>query len=392
MGGGTRPFHLRVDALGGVAGDMFLAALLDARPELRDEAAALAAAIGPSLTLTVEKARNGGLHGLRVRFDCPGEPRGHVPANKPRHYHDYADALRRAAPDPAVATRATDILRRLGEAEAKVHGVELDAVHFHEVADWDSVADVLLVAWTLERLGIDSASVSPLPLGSGRVMTQHGPMPIPAPATAELLREMPVTDDGIAGERITPTGAAILAHLSPTTSLPFGPHRLVSAGYGLGHRSLDGIANVLRLSLYSAEAAPGDMVGILDLAVDDQTPEDLAVGLDRLRNAAGVLDVLQLPAFGKKGRMTTRIEVLCRPDALEPVARLCLSETTSLGVRMRLERRLTLSREADEAAGVRIKRATRPDGSVSVKAEMDDIAGAGDGAARAWRRRRAEGG
>ena len=383
------PLHLHLDALGGVAGDMMLAALLDARPDLAAEAQALARRIGPGLALILEETAEGGLRGRRLRFDWP--ERGEQGDHGPRHYSDYLAALTDAAPTDAVAERAGDILRRLAEAEARVHGVALEAVHFHEVADWDSVADVLLVAWALDRLGVATASAAPLPVGSGRVATQHGPMPVPAPATAELMRGMAVIDDGIPGERVTPTGAAILAHLAPGPTLPPGANRLTATGYGLGHRRLPGIANVLRVALYRSDAAAGDMVGVLVLSVDDQTPEDLAIGLDRLRAEPAVIDVLQRPAFGKKGRMTAQIEVLCRPDALQRVAELCLVETTSLGVRMRLERRLTLPREAGEAAGVRTKRAIRPDGTPTVKAEMDDIAGAGDAAARARRRREAEG-
>ena len=383
------PLHLHLDALGGLAGDMFIAALLDARPELEAPARALAQVIGPGLDLRCEAARDGGIRGTRIRFAVADGGHG------PHHYREYAALVAGAAPDTGARARALDILRRLGEAEAHVHGIPLEEVHFHEVADWDSVADILLAAWALERLGIASASAAPLPLGSGRVRTAHGVMPVPAPATAELLRGAPVIDDGIPGERVTPTGAAILAHLGPGSGLPPGPCRLVAAGYGFGHRTLPGIANALRATLFVPAGATngcsnGEAVGVVAFAVDDQTPEDLAVGLDRVRAADGVLDVLQLPAFGKKGRMTASIEVLCRPEKLEKVARLCLAETATLGVRLREERRLILPREAQERGGIRLKRTRRPDGSETVKAEMDDVSDAGDFAARARRRAEAE--
>lgn len=238
--------HLHLDALGGVAGDMFLAALLDARPDLEARAREVAAGIGPGLGLTRERARDGGLGGSRIRLDLPGKGRG------PRHYADYVAALDRAAPDAATRERARDIIRRLGEAEARVHDIPLERVHFHEVSDWDSIADILLAAWALERIGVVSASAAPLPIGSGRVRTEHGVMPVPAPATTELLKGVPVFDDGVPGERVTPTGAAIVAHLAPAPRATPSPARLVAQGFGLGRRALPGIANALRVMLFEA--------------------------------------------------------------------------------------------------------------------------------------------
>ncbi len=378
--------HLHLDALGGLAGDMFAAALLDLRPELTEPARELVRRVLPELDLAREETTGGSLRGSRVRIALPSGA-----AHGPHFYREYDALLDRSAPDPGTSARARDILRRLAEAEASVHGVSIDAVHFHEVADWDSVADILLAAWLLEVLGIASASAAPLPLGAGRIKTQHGLMPVPAPATLELLKDAPVIDDGIPGERITPTGAAIYAHLKPLSRLPDGAHRAVATGYGFGHRRMQGVPNAVRATLW--QAAPqtdGERIGVISFSVDDQSPEDLAVGLDRIRAAAGVVDVLQIAAIGKKGRLTARIEVLCVRERLEEIARLCLAETSTIGVRMREERRMILAREHGERDGVRVKRATRPDGSQTAKAEMDDIAMAGDHAARQRLRRQIE--
>lgn len=380
--------HLHLDPLGGMAGDMFAAALLDAAPELLPEARALAATIGPGVAIALAEQRDHGMRGKHLAVTLPDSRRG------PHHYGDYQALLAELAPDPGTAARARDILGRLGEAEAMVHGVALERVHFHEIADWDSIADILLAALCLERLQVASASTSALPMGGGRVQTEHGQMPVPAPATMLLMRGLPVIDDGIAGERVTPTGAAIMAHLRPAHALP-SALRLDRVGHGLGTRRDQGIANLLRASLWQADAATGrDSVGVIDFHIDDQTGEDLAIALARLRALPAVLEVLQIPAFGKKGRMLSRIEVLCRPEALQEVADAVFAETTTIGLRLHYETRMILRREASVAAtpsgGVAIKTRTLPGGDRLAKAEMDDLADAGDHAARQRLRRQAE--
>ncbi len=381
--------HLHLDPLGGIAGDMFVAAMLDAAPELLPEAQALAARIGPGVGIDAVEQRDHGMRGRHLAVTLPESRRG------PRHYGEYQALLAELAPDPGVARRTEDILRRLGEAEAAVHGVTLAQVHFHEISDWDSIADVLLAALCLERLGVASASTSALPLGGGRVETEHGQMPVPAPATLILMQGLPVIDDGIPGERVTPTGAAIMAHLQPAPALPAGTMTLQRTGNGLGTRRMKGVANLLRVGLWQAQAAEDrDSVGVISFHIDDQTGEDLAVGLAILRAREDVLDVLQLPAFGKKGRMMSRIELICRPAAMEEVARACFAETTTIGLRLREERRMTLPREGQpvQVDGREIGTKTRQlaSGGRITKAEMDDLAQAGDHAARQSLRRRAE--
>ncbi len=368
--------HLHIDALGGLAGDMFLAAALDAAPHVLDEARALGGAVCPGLALELTEARDHGLTGKRLALKLPSSTRG------PRHYPDYLALLQAAPTDAGVIARASDILRRLGLAEAKVHGVALERVHFHEISDWDSIVDILLSALVIERLNIGSTSASTLPLGSGRVTTEHGSLPVPAPATLEILKGAHLHDDGVPGERVTPTGAAIFAHLQ-ASAFPPGGRVLESIGYGFGTRDLGPIANALRLSfLRSANDPARETVGVIVFHIDDQTPEDLAVGLSRIRAHEDVIDVQQLTSFGKKNRVNARIEVLCDHDALEDVARACFSETTTIGLRWRTEHRMILPRK-DEAivtpAGtVRAKKCVRPGNRHTLKPEMDDIANAGD--------------
>jgi uncharacterized protein (DUF111 family) len=201
------------------------------------------------------------------------------------------------------------------------------------------------------------------------------------------------------GERVTPTGAAIIRHLEPAFDLAGIEGRIARTGHGFGTRRLPGMSNVLRALVLDPVHEPGawreESIGICSFEVDDQTAEDLAVGLDRLRAADGVLDVVQAPAFGKKGRMAASVRVLARPGARERVIDRCFAETTTLGVRWQAVRRAALEREeaAIDVGGdsIRIKRTRRPEGEVTIKAEMDDLANAAGGRAeREETRKRAE--
>lgn len=375
--------HIHLDPLGGVAGDMFAAALLDAFPDLEAPLveALRASGLPEGVGLRRVAHRDHALTGSRLAVEVPdtAPPSG-------RHVEIARRIASSGLPEGAKA-HATAIYRHLAEAEAKVHGVPVDEVHFHEIADWDSYADILAAAWLIDRLGPASWSTGPLPLGRGRVRTAHGSLPVPAPATALLLEGLPVTDDGIAGERVTPTGAAILRHLAPRAEA--GSGKVAASGIGFGMRVLDGVPNILR-ALAMAEAAGGDeRVGVVRFEIDDQTAEDLAIGLDRLRALPQVRDVCQWPAFGKKGRMMAAVQILCDAAAVEAVAEAALSETSTIGLRWRIESRRVLAREA-VGSEVRAKRTRRPDGAVTVKAEADDVAAAGGFAARAARRRKVE--
>jgi uncharacterized protein (TIGR00299 family) protein len=323
-----RSVHCHLDPLGGLAGDMFLAALLDAGPEHAPDtfAAMRAAGLPERWEARLVPHDDGSLSGHQVLIEGPDDPDG-----PPAHFADIRAGLQAAPLDAAVRDRAIAIFTGLAEAEAAVHGVAVDEVHFHELADWDSVADIVGAASLIEALGASSWSTGPLPLGRGRVVTRHGPLPVPAPATAHLLRGLAVHDDGIAGERVTPTGAAILRHLQPTPGLPAGPWRLLSTGHGFGTRVLSGISNVLRIVTYErVESGRSDeRVAVIAFEIDDQSAEELAVGLEALRAAPGVLDVVQLPAFGKKGRLATQIQLLARPERLDAVIDRCFAETTT---------------------------------------------------------------
>lgn len=394
--------QLHFDPLGGVAGDMAVAALLDLRPDL-GEGLFAALARCPLLEGVSAELRPHGDGILTGRRFVVSRHDDHHDSHHHHHHHrghDHAawrgirDALERSPLDAAVIRHAVAIFTLLAEAEATVHGVAPEDVQFHEVGAWDSIADIVAAAWLIEALGVTGCSTAPLPLGSGRVVTAHGPLPVPAPATALLLEGFATLDDGIAGERVTPTGAAILRHLCRQAATPM-PRRLSGSGFGFGMRKLPGISNCLRVLAFAEidQDSAGGRVAVLEFEIDDQTGEDLAIGIERLRGHPGVLDVVQAPVFGKKGRIMTHVRILARPEALDPVLSVAFDETATIGIRHRIVERSELRRVQTEVEvngrRLRLKTAERP-GGPTLKVEAEDIAQTGDRRAREALRRTAE--
>ncbi|MDP4005419.1 LarC family nickel insertion protein [Methylobacterium sp. NEAU K] len=416
--------HIHLDALGGVAGDMFVAALLDAFPEHREGLRASVRAVDPRIDCAARDHNDGILRGLRFAVSGPGaepthrhEPHPHGPdghahphPDHPGHDHGHAHPghghrpwseiraeLEGADLAPSVRAHALAIFGHLADAEARVHGIPVDTVAFHEIGAFDSIADIVAAAHLIAALEARSWSVSALPLGSGRVRTQHGPLPVPAPATALLLDGFPTLDDGIPGERVTPTGAAILRHLcgaDPGRGRPRGS--LGRSGIGFGTRVLPGLSNCLRALVLEDGPAPGPgrrELAVVAFEVDDLSGEDLAMGLDRLRAEPGVLDVVQMPVIGKKGRMMAHVRALVRPESLEAAIAACFRETTTIGLRHHRVEGAVLDREARTVASggrtVRVKIVDRPGGRTA-KAEADDALDQAGHAARAALRREAE--
>ena len=374
--------HYHLDPVGGIAGDMFAAAMLDRHRDWQGELTAAIANSGINGGLQVQAViyTDGILTGHRFLVTEPAAA-GNADAHRHRRWSEIRALLLGSRLEQPVIGRAIAIFELLAQAEAEVHGKPADAVSFHEVGAWDSIADIVSAAWLIERGRATSWSCSSIPLGRGRVAGAHGQLPVPAPATSALLRGFPMFDDGLEGERVTPTGAAILKYLDPA----FGPHRsprvLLGQGYGFGTKVFPGLSNVLRISMF--EDPPGGagagQVGVCEFEVDDQTAEDLAVALERLRDVSGVLNVTQAPVFGKKGRVGAHVRVLAQLPQIDTIIDRCLIETTTLGVRWYPVNRRALPRDlsnhAFSSGDVRVKRARRPDGKVTRKAEMGDLAG-----------------
>ena len=393
--------HLHLDPVGGIAGDMFIAALLDAFPAFGAgfDAALSKVGLPPGARCALLAHHDGVLCGRRFELTLPADSAApHAGHHHPAHVGLAAirAAIGAMGLDAPVAARAGAIFEILADAEADVHGVSVDEVEFHEVGALDSIADIVGAAWIIEALGPATWSVGALPLGSGRVHTAHGALPVPAPAVVRLLNGFAFFDDGLAGERVTPTGAAILRHLRCASGIGPLPGRLAASGLGFGSRKLPGLANALRVLAFDMTDAPAaDQVALLAFEVDDQTAEDLALGLDRLRTLDGVLDVVQSPVFGKKGRMAAQVQVLAQPQRLADIVAACFAETTTLGVRHQLLARSVLERKQTtitHAAGaaVRVKLVRRPDGALSAKAESDDVRAASGHGGREDLRRASE--
>jgi uncharacterized protein (TIGR00299 family) protein len=378
--------HIHLDAVGGVAGDMFIAAMLDAFPDLRDGmlAAIRAAGLPAEVHVGFAEHQDHALTGLRFRVIEPRAAELLVAAHHHPHtpFADIRAHLQACALTPSVRAHAIGIFTVLAEAEARVHGKTIDTVSFHELGEWDSIADIVGAAFLIDAFASPGAaatwSVSSLPLGRGRAKTAHGMLPIPTPATVLLLEGFEFADDGLEGERVTPTGAAILRHLDCTQAASRRSRRLLRTGIGFGTRTFPGISNVLRVLAFedAREHRGSDEVAQVQFEVDDQTPEDLAIALDKLRAHPSVLDVLQTPAFGKKGRMTMHIQLLADAADMEAVFDACFSETTTIGLRFQVMQRRKLARASTtvEAAGrqMRVKITERP-GRKTAKVEADDL-------------------
>ena len=269
--------------------------------------------------------RTGAMH--RVRLAAAKSV--HDDAHEHHLYRDIRALLEGSELDSGVRARALDIFARLAAAESEVHGVPAEDVSFHEVGAYDSIADVVCAAWLIERLDA-SWSCGPLPIGRGRIDTAHGRLPVPAPATVALLRGMVVDQDTHLGERITPTGAAIVAHLAPSFEPLPGPMRLDRAGTGFGTSRLPGTSNVLRLLAFRPldgldASVRRERIAVCEFEIDDQTGEDLALALDRVRILDGVLDVSSHAVHGKKGRLAVHVRLLARIGAVEVDNRCMLS-------------------------------------------------------------------
>jgi len=364
-----------LDALSGISGDMTVAALLDAGADrgiaIEGLRQALAALPLEGYEVGTERVELSGIPALRFRVDVA---QGRQSERKWSGIETLLGEGRRRGLTAGVYQRAMAIFEALTRAEAEVHGVALADVHFHEVGAVDSIVDIVATAWCLEALGIDRCFVSTLPSGSGYVETSHGRLPLPAPATARLLRGFEVAAGDGHGELVTPTGAAIVAAMAR----PFRPlFTLESIGVGAGTMRLADRPNVLRIFVGEAEESCDESLVMLESDIDDMTPVALAKACEHLRES-GARDVSVLPLQMKKNRLGMRLCVLADLGAVETLALAVLLHTSSLGVRFRAVRRQVLPRRSEivdtEYGAISVKVALRPDGSESAEPEFEEVA------------------
>jgi pyridinium-3,5-bisthiocarboxylic acid mononucleotide nickel chelatase len=328
---------LYLDTFSGISGDMFLGLLVDLGLSPEDLEADLRLLPLSGWRLDIRRESRMGIEGTRVEVVCE---EGH-------HHRTWADIdamLRESALAPDVKDLSRRIFLRIGQAEAKVHGVPLETVHFHEVGALDSIVDVVGAAIGIVRLGLRRIVASPLPLSRGMVQTAHGNFPLPAPATVEILRGAPVTDAGSQKELVTPTGAAIAAEAATFGPLP--SMTLSAVGYGVGGWNLPDRPNLLRgiVGQEETDSLESDRVSVLETHLDDANPEWLGALMENLLGD-GALDVAYAPLQMKKNRPGTRLTVIAPLPLADALARRILRESSAIGVRMHETRRLKLRRE-----------------------------------------------
>jgi len=362
-----------LDAFSGLSGDMIAGAMLDAGADFDDLRAALASLPLDGYRVATRRKVVSGISALK--FDVE------VSAAQPeRHLSDIREIVRRAsALSDSIKDRAIAIFGVLAEAEAKIHHTTPEEVHFHEVGAVDSIIDIVTAAWGFERLELDEMMVSPLPAGSGFVRSQHGIIPVPAPATTELLAGFPLRMGDGASEMVTPTGAAILRALA-TPAPPAMGFRVERVGYGAGTREFADRPNVLRLMvgdrsrIYDQTYETDELVDI-QANIDDLNPQIYDHVVERLFEA-GARDVTLTPTIMKKGRPAVTISVLAEPSARERIAAVLFAETTTIGLRYHPVARLKLTREIKEVdtrwGRVRVKVSRGGGDTMTVSPEYDD--------------------
>jgi uncharacterized protein (TIGR00299 family) protein len=329
------------DCYAGISGDMTVAALLDLGVPLEYLQAELAKLPLPdsSFSLSVAKVERQQITALK--FDVAVHDH-----HTHRHYAGIDTMIAASTLSATVKDKARRIFKCLAEAEALVHGVAIEDVHFHEVGAVDSIVDIVATAICLEYLAVEQIYSSALPLGSGVVETAHGRLPVPAPATAELMRGMAVHSDCGEGERVTPTGAAILAALVIDSGMR--PDMTLSrVGSGAGGRDFSDCPNVLRAFFGASISAANDDVFEVSCNLDDVTPEVIGY-VQELLLESGVLDVWLVPVQMKKGRPGVVLSFLCATADLERLAALVMAETGALGVRYSHQQRIVQSRRIEE--------------------------------------------
>ena len=408
-----------LDCFSGISGDMFLAALVDAGVPFSVLQNAVSS-LGLGARLELRRVDRSGIDSAKVDvLTAEGElaEKTHAaPVLAHSHEHTHADhdhthshehghehahehshgrslsviqgLIRGSSLTPPVQAIALRAFELLGAAEAKIHNVPVESIHFHEVGAVDAIADIVGVAagchWLATERRVERWICSPLNVGSGHVHCAHGTFPVPAPATLELLRDLPVYASGVKKELVTPTGAALLRALDVTSS-NFPAMRMSATGYGAGSRDIPGKPNVLRLVIGEATVANVNeqshsqaeaRIGIIETTIDDATPELLSYVSDRLL-AAGASDVYRTPIQMKKGRTGMQLTVLCSPAKAEMLQKIVFAETTTLGLRYREEQKLMLSRSfasvETEWGPIRIKIGTLEGGEeVNFAPEFED--------------------
>jgi uncharacterized protein (TIGR00299 family) protein len=363
---------LYFDCFAGASGDMILGALVAAGADARALKQQLALLDVAGFEISFETVDRSGISATHARVSTSDE-------KQHRHLKAILQIIANSRLSDAVKARASRIFERLGEAEARVHNVPVEQIHFHEVGALDAIVDVVGACIGFELLGVEAFVSSPLHVGSGMVEMAHGRFPVPPPAVVELLCDAPVYATDIKGELVTPTGAAIISTVCATEFGSLPAMRLTASGYGAGTREYKDFPNVLRVMIGETEGAAQEAVEklfMIETNLDDTSPQTVSYALERAF-ALGALDCFLAPVQMKKNRPGVVFSILCRAAEREALTRLLFAETTTLGVRSYEVERRALAREfmcVETAFGaINVKVARRGDGGVSnVAPEYED--------------------
>jgi pyridinium-3,5-bisthiocarboxylic acid mononucleotide nickel chelatase len=329
-----------IDAFSGLAGDMLVGALVDAGADRAAISGALDSfAIGAAISW--DRVQRRGVSATKFRVGVPG---GTDAPAKHRHLSGILKLIHAAELPESAKAKAEQVFRVLGQAEASVHGVDIEKVHFHEVGAVDSICDIAGICLALDLLRIERIYCSPINVGSGTVKTEHGILPVPAPATAKLLEGKPIYSRGPALELTTPTGAAVVAALATDFGV-MPPMRIKSIGYGAGDHDFTEHANVVRVMVgKTSGAAEATTVSVIEANIDDASPQLIGYAME-LMLEAGALDAVIIPAQMKKGRPGVLVQVIAENEKREELAAILFRETTTLGIRFHTAERRVQSRE-----------------------------------------------
>ncbi len=357
------------DLIGGVSGDMFAAALLDLGLPLNQLKAELKKVPTLKYRLEVTKKTVHSIRASRFRVICGKK-------ESDRSWKQIRSLIQQSALEPGIKEKGLKIFTRLAEAEGKIHGVSPDKVHFHEVGATDSIVDIMAAAIGCHYLKIDSFHFSRIPLGRGLTQTRHGPLPLPGPATLELLKGLPVEWIHLDGETVTPTGAAIVAALG--NSYGNQPQLTIEKiGYGAGQKVFPDRPNLFRLILGEDEASwKQEEMLVMETNIDDMNPEFYDYVLDRLF-AAGARDVFLSAIQMKKNRPGTLLRVIAQPSHREKIAKILFRETSTIGIRYYPVNRMILKRTSKKVktrfGPVKVKMIEEPDGTKRATPEYEDL-------------------
>jgi uncharacterized protein (TIGR00299 family) protein len=390
-----------LECFAGISGDMLMSALVDAGAPI-DLLQGTAASLGLGAALQVTRVSRSGIQSTKIdvmvdgRLHEPVQPSGPID-HEHHHHHDHhhehsthphqhehgrsLPEIRNVLMHGNLTGRARDLSLRafglLAEAEGRIHGIPAEKVHFHEVGGIDAIVDIACSAAAVDALDLDGWYCSPVNVGSGFVNCAHGRFPVPAPATAELLKNLPTYSAHVQAELVTPTGAALLRALDCRFE-PIPIMRTQAIGYGAGTRNPERFPNVLRVSVgevVQGTQGNGEKVTVLECAVDDLSPQVLA-HTAQLVLERGALDVMSAPVTMKKGRLGTLLTVLCKPGDADRLQQLIFRETTTLGIRVREENRVILAREITpvqtEFGVIHIKTGSRQGEEQNAAPEFED--------------------